>query len=92
MAAERNLKAREMDKRWCEDDNGVRGNTKEVVYSLWCSYVVVVHHSASEDRLDKEMPSGLRISDEQVGCVAFCAEFVAVCTLNRGIRAGVSTA
>ena len=26
LAAERNLKAREMDKRRCEDGNGVRGN------------------------------------------------------------------
>ena len=27
LAKERNLKAMEMDKRWCEGGNGVRGNT-----------------------------------------------------------------
>ena len=47
---------------------------------------MVVHHSASEDSLAKEMPSGLRMSDGQVGYLAFCSELVVVCTLDRGIR------
>ena len=52
--------------------------------------MVVVPHPASEDSLAKEMPSGMRVSDEQVGYVAFCAKLVAVCTLNRGIRNGMN--
>ena len=85
MAAEKNPKVREMDRQRCGDGNEVKGNIKEGVYSLWYSYAVVVHHLASED-------TGMGMSDEQVGDVAFCPEFLAVCTLDRGIRNGVSTA
>ena len=86
MAAERNLKAREMDNQKCEDGNGVRGNIKEGLYS---SYAVEVHHLASGDSLAKEVSSEMRMSDEQV---AFCLEFVGVCMLDRGIRKLISTA
>ena len=54
--------------------------------------VGVVHHSANEDSLAKQMPSGLRMSDEQIGYVAIYAEIVAVCMLDRGIRNIVSIA
>lgn len=40
---------------------------------------------ASEDSLAKEVSSGMRMSDEQVGYVAFCPGLVGVCTLDRGI-------
>jgi hypothetical protein len=68
----------------------VRGNTWDCAYSLWDSYGVVgvVHHSANADSLAKEMPSGLRMSDEQVDYVALFAEIVVVCTLDRGIMNG----
>lgn len=86
LAAVRNLKVKVTDKRR-HDDNGVRGNIWDGVYSLWGSYVVggVVHHLANEDSLANEVPSVLRMSDERLGYVAFRSEIVAVCTLN-GIR------
>lgn len=46
----------------------------------------MVHHSANEDSLAKEVLSVLRMSDEQVGHVALDAEIVAVCTLDGGIK------
>ena len=51
---------------------------------------MVAHYLAKEDSLAKEVPSGLRTSVDQVGYVAFCPGFVGVCTLDRGIRNGIS--
>ena len=47
---------------------------------------MVVHHLASEDSLSKEVSSEMKMSDEQVGYVAFYPEFVGVCTLDKVIR------